>query len=60
NTCVPQVFSQSLENAEFIVVRVGALDRCDGIRPEAVIWTSSAPEWAVFDPALPRFPKGPT
>ncbi|MBN8942402.1 MAG: GFA family protein [Rhizobiales bacterium] len=58
--CGTQLLSQSLENTEFIVVRVGALDHAEGIRPEAVIWTSSAPEWALFDPALPRFPKGAT
>lgn len=58
--CGTALFSQSLENTEFIVVRVGALDQPDGIRPDCVIWTSSAPAWATFDPALLAFPKGAT
>jgi hypothetical protein len=27
--------------------------------PQAIIWTDSAPSWAVLDPALPHHGKGP-
>jgi hypothetical protein len=35
-------------------VRAGTLDDPDLGNPQITIWTSSAPSWACFDPALPR------
>ena len=40
-------------------VRLGAIDRPNDLKPEVLIWTSEAPAWAVFDPALPQFREGP-
>jgi len=57
--CGTQMFSQSLEHPEFMVVRAGTLDDASGIRPLATIWTDSAPAWAAIDPAIPSFPRQP-
>lgn len=58
--CGTQLFSESLENVDFIVVRVGTLDDPARHAPECVIWTDSAPAWAAVDPSLPAFPRQPT
>jgi hypothetical protein len=58
--CGTQVFSESLENLEAMVIRVGTLDDPAGVRPTAVIWTASAPPWARINPALQAFPGQPT
>ena len=57
--CGTQLFSESLENPQRIVVRVGTLDDAGDLRPLATIWTDSAPEWAVIDPDLPAYPRQP-
>lgn len=57
--CGTQLFSGSEENADRIVVRVGTLDDAGDIRPQAAIWTDSAPAWAAIDPAIPSFPRQP-
>lgn len=57
--CGTQLFSQSQEHAEFMVVRAGTLDDASGLRPLATIWTDSAPAWAAIDPAIPAFPRQP-
>jgi hypothetical protein len=40
-------------------VRLSMIDEGKMISPRAVIWTDSAPKWAMCDPALPHFPKAP-
>jgi len=57
--CGTQVFSEALENRDYMVVRVGTLDDADDLRPEVVIWTDSAPAWAHIDPALEAYPRQP-
>lgn len=57
--CGSALFSESRENAEFLVVRVGSLDAPARFPPESVIWTESAPAWATIDPAMPAFPRQP-
>jgi hypothetical protein len=52
--CGTPLFSEAEPHPHLIVVRVGTLDDPELGRPEAVIWTRSAPKWACFDPALPR------
>jgi len=42
-----------------IRIRAGTLDNPELKAPADVIWTSSAPSWAVIDPDLPSFPKQP-
>jgi len=58
--CGAQLYSKTLtQPAPPMRVRAGTLDDPEIAPPQAAIWTSSAPSWAVFDPALPKFPKGP-
>ena len=57
--CGTSLFSQSRENMELMVVRVGTLDDPARFPPQAVIWTDSAPAWAVIDASLPAFPGQP-
>jgi hypothetical protein len=58
--CGSQLYSRTLDPAgQPMRVRAGTLDDPDLMAPTAAIWVSSAPRWAVFDPALPKFTKGP-
>lgn len=56
--CGSHVFTQGSAAPHLRGVRVSMLDSIE-IAPQAVIWTDSAPAWAVFSPELPHFPKAP-
>lgn len=58
-SCGTQVYAQSSARPHLMTVRLGMLTPGHGLRPEAVIWTDDAPEWAVIDPALEQFPRQP-
>jgi len=59
--CGAQMYSKTVEPAGLPMrVRAGTLDDPELMAPTAIIWTSSAPSWAVLDPRLPHHPKGPT
>lgn len=51
--CGTPLFSESSARPDLMVVRVGALDDLRAGGPTAVIWTASAPAWAVLDPDMP-------
>jgi len=55
--CGTHMFTKGSARPDLCGVRVGALDDSALIAPQAVIWTDSAPAWAVFDPGLPHYPK---
>lgn len=59
--CGSQMYSRTVDPAgvQPIRVRAGTLDNPELQAPQATIWVESAPAWAVFDPALPKFSKGP-
>ena len=57
--CGTPLFSEALEEPNYMVVRAGALDDPEIARPESVIWTASAPSWGHVDPALPSSPRQP-
>ncbi|MEZ5737692.1 MAG: GFA family protein [Novosphingobium sp.] len=58
--CGSQMYSKTVEPKGLPMrVRAGTLDDPELMAPQSIIWVSSAPSWAVFDPALQRFPKGP-
>ncbi|MES2493258.1 MAG: GFA family protein [Pseudomonadota bacterium] len=58
--CGTQLYSRTLEpKGQPMRVRAGTLDNRDVLPPQSYIWVSSAPDWASFDPALPKFSKGP-
>jgi hypothetical protein len=52
--CGTQVFSAAESRPHLIIVRNGALDDTDLMKPGAIIWTSQAPKWAWIDESLPR------
>ncbi|HKR93076.1 GFA family protein [Novosphingobium sp.] len=58
-SCGTQVYAQSSARPHLMTFRLGVLDVGHDLRPQAVIWTDEAPDWAVFDPALERFPRQP-
>lgn len=53
--CGTPVFSEAEPRPHLIIVRLGALDNPELGKPQATIWTRSAPSWACFDPELPKF-----
>jgi len=53
-SCGTPLFTQAGTRRHYIGVRAGSLDDPDLGKPQITIWTSSAPSWACFDPALPR------
>jgi hypothetical protein len=58
--CGSQIYSRTLRPSGLpIRIRAGTLDDPEVIAPSAIIWTDSAPSWAVLDPALPHHPKAP-
>lgn len=58
-SCGTQVYGQSSARPHLMTLRFGVLDQPHGLRPEVVIWTDDAPDWAVFDSALERWPQQP-
>ena len=57
--CGTPIFSKSDARPKLVIIRAGALDDPNLAAPQAVIWTSEAPEWACFDPALPQVERQP-
>jgi hypothetical protein len=41
------------------MLRIGTLDDHGSVAPQSVIWAESAPQWACFDPDLPRTDRQP-
>ncbi len=58
-TCGSQLFSDSTGRAGFTVVRIGTLNDPSAVRPQANIWSASAPRWAHLDRALETFDGAP-
>ncbi|WP_068075967.1 GFA family protein [Novosphingobium lentum] len=57
--CGTPVMGQSSARPQFRTLRVGFLDQAQGLKPQVIIWTDDAPEWAVIDPELPTFARQP-
>lgn len=57
--CGTQIAGQSSAGPMFMSLFLGILDKPHGLRPESVIWTDDAPDWAVFDPELESWPQQP-
>lgn len=57
--CGTQAYAQSSARPQFKTVRLGFIDEPHGLAPQAIIWTESAPAWAVFDPSLEQWPQQP-
>ena len=58
-SCGTQIYAQSSARLHMKTVRLGAIDTPHKLKPQMIIWTDDAPDWAVFDPALERFPQQP-
>lgn len=54
-TCGTHLFSEAEARPHMIFVRAGTLDDPEIAKPEAAIWTASAPGWACIDATLPRW-----
>ena len=52
--CGTALFSECEARPHLIIVRNGALDDTALLKPDATIWTTSAPEWAWIDESLPQ------
>jgi hypothetical protein len=52
--CGVHLFSEAEARPHLVFVRTGTLDDPNLAEPAMTIWTSSAPQWACFDPALPK------
>jgi len=52
--CGTPLFTSGDATPDWIGIRVGVLDDPSSVTPTETIWTSSAPDWAVFDPGLPQ------
>jgi hypothetical protein len=57
--CGTQLFSSAEQRPHLLIVRNGALDDTELMKPGATIWTAQAPGWAWIDEALPRHPGQP-
>lgn len=58
--CGSQMYSKTIEPGGMPMrVRAGTLDDPELMAPQAIIWASSAPSWAVLDTSIPHHPKGP-
>lgn len=51
--CGTPVFSAAESRPHLLIVRNGALDDIELMKPGATIWTESAPGWASIDETLP-------
>ncbi|WP_066556335.1 GFA family protein [Croceicoccus bisphenolivorans] len=58
-SCGTQVFGQSSARMHLKTMRLGIFDGDHGLRPQAVIWTEDAPDWAQIDPTLECWPQQP-
>lgn len=57
--CGVHLFSQAEVRPHILIVRAGTLDNQKNIKLDALIWTSSAPNWAYLNPNIPHFEKQP-
>lgn len=57
--CGSHVVGQSSARPQFQTVRFGVIDEPHGLAPEMAIWLDDAPDWAVIDQALARYPQQP-
>ena len=58
-SCGTQIYAQSSARPNLKTVRLGAIDEPHGLKPQVIIWTDDAPDWARFDPGLPQYPGQP-
>jgi hypothetical protein len=57
--CGTHIYAQSSARPHLKTVRFGVIDEPNGLKPDAIIWTEDAPDWAMLDPALIQWPQQP-
>ncbi|WP_409035303.1 GFA family protein [Phenylobacterium sp.] len=57
--CGTGVSAANSQHPEMIPICAGSLDDPNLFRPQAHVWTGSAPAWHLFDADLPSFPASP-
>lgn len=57
--CGTPVFTGGEARPDILAVRAGTLDDPQIGKPQATIWTSSAPSWACFADDIPKFERQP-
>ncbi len=57
--CGSHLFADNTGCPGLTAVRLGTFDAPGSLRPQANIWTSSAPTWACLDSALQAFDQQP-
>jgi hypothetical protein len=57
--CGTPLFARSSARTHLTVVRIGVFGDTADLGPASVIWTDSAPDWAMLDPALPTSERQP-
>lgn len=57
--CGTPVLGRSRARPQFRTIRFGMLDEGHGLKPAMAIWTDEAPEWAMIDPEMERWPGQP-
>ena len=57
--CGVHLLSEAESRPHLVFVRTGTLDDPNLAEPAMTIWTSAAPQWACFDPALPHVERQP-
>jgi len=58
-SCGVHLFSAAEVRPHILIVRAGTLDNQQDVKIDALIWTSSAPNWAHLDPSIQQFEKQP-
>ena len=57
--CGTHLFSEAEARPHLVIVRLGAFDDPETVKPGMTIWTASAPSWACIDQGLPQVPGQP-
>lgn len=58
-SCGCAVYAQSSARMHLKTIRVGMFDEGHSLRPEMVIWTADAPDWAIFPADVEQYPGQP-
>jgi hypothetical protein len=57
--CGTHLLARAGGRKDLVMLRIGTLDDHGSVAPQSVIWAESAPQWACFDPDLPRTDRQP-
>jgi hypothetical protein len=55
SSCGTPIYAQSSARLHLMTVRLGMIDVPHDLKPQATIWLSDAPDWAMIDPEIEHF-----